>query len=173
MCVARSFSGIAHHAHLGAAVYRASKYRRIRVVFLGARQGELETKHVRGVDPRVRHVVTIPDPGEALSGVAAEVLLYRKEVGQHLTWVHEIGETVDDRHIGVARELLDLRVRESPDHYSVDVARKDAGRICYRLAPSELDVARRQEQRVPAQLPRPDLKGDPRPCGRLHEDHPQ
>ena len=75
--------------------------------------------------------------------------------------------------LGVARELLDVLVGEGADHDAVHVARQDARRVGDRLAAAELDVARRQEERVAAQLVGADLERDAGAGGRLHEDHRQ
>jgi hypothetical protein len=62
---------------------------------------------------------------------------------------------------------------EGADHDAVHVAREDAGGIADRLAPAELDVARREEERVPAELVGADLEGDAGAGGALGEDHRQ
>jgi hypothetical protein len=75
--------------------------------------------------------------------------------------------------VGVPRQLLDLGVREGADHDPVDVARQHARRVGDRLAAAELHVARREEQRVAAQLERARLERHARARRRLHEDHRQ
>ena len=62
-------------------------------------------------------------------------------------------------------------MRERANHDAVDVARQDARGVGDRLAAPELDVARRQKQRVAAELERADLERHARSGGRLHEDH--
>ena len=85
--------------------------------------------------------------------------------------MQQIGQPVDHGHVGVLRELLDVLVREGADHDAVDVARQHARRVGDRLAAAELHVARREEQRVSAELERADLERDARSRARLHEDH--
>ena len=76
--------------------------------------------------------------------------------------MQQIGESVDDRDVGVLRQLLDVLVGEGADHDAVHVARQHARRVGDRLAAAELDVARREEERVPAELKGADLERDPR-----------
>ena len=85
--------------------------------------------------------------------------------------MQQIGEAIDHRHVGVLRELLDVLVRERADHDAVHVARQHARRVGNRLAAAELDVARREEERVSAELKRADLERHARARARLHEDH--
>src|SRR6266481_66302 len=77
------------------------------------------------------------------------------------------------RHVGVARQLLDLRVRKGPYHDAVDVARKHPRGVGDRLSAPELHVARREKERVSAELPGADFEGDARARRGLHEDHRQ
>jgi hypothetical protein len=49
---------------------------------------------------------------------------------------------------------------EGADHDAVDIAREHAGGVGDRLAAAELNVARREKQRVAAELPHPDLERD-------------
>ncbi len=146
---------------------------RLRIVAFRAGDGERETETVRGVDPRVRHVVAIPDPGDAASIPPAKVLPHREQIGEHLAGVQQIRQPVDHRHRGVTSELDDLVVRKGADHDPIHVARQHAGGIRDRLTTPELNVARREKERVPAELPRADLERHARPGGGFHEDHPQ
>ena len=87
--------------------------------------------------------------------------------------MHQIGEAVDDRHVGVLCQLLDLGMGKGSDHDAVDVAGEHACGVGDRLPASELHVTRREEQCVSAQLPRSDFERHARPRRRLHEDHRQ
>src|SRR5205807_10176379 len=69
------------------------------------------------------------------------------------------------RHVPV-RLLHSFPTRRSSDL-------QDPRRVGDRLAPPELDVARRKEEGVSAQLIGADLKGDARAGARLGEDHGQ
>jgi hypothetical protein len=64
-------------------------------------------------------------------------------------------------------------VGERADHDAVHVAREHAGRVLDGLAPADLDVAGREEQRVPAELERPHLERDAGAGAALGEDHAQ
>ena len=101
---------------------------------------EVEPEHVRRVDPGVRHVVAVTDPGVTLLGDIAQLLPNGEQVGENLAWVHEVGEAVDHRYGGVLRELLDVLVRERTDHDAVDVPREDTRRISDRLTAAQLHV---------------------------------
>src|SRR5262249_22165522 len=78
---------------------------------------------------------------------------------------------VDDGHIRVLRQLLDVLVRERADHDAVDVTRQHSRRVSDRLAATELNVARRKKERVSAELERADLERDAGARARLPEDH--
>ena len=52
----------------------------------------------------------------------------------------------------VPRQLLDVGVVEGADHDAVEVAGEHPRGVADRLAAAELDVARREEERVPAEL---------------------
>src|SRR5690348_5577433 len=85
--------------------------------------------------------------------------------------MQQVGEPVDDGNVGVLGQLLDVLMSERANHDAVDVARQHARGVGDRLPASELPVARREEERVSAQLKRPDLERDARARRRLHEDH--
>ena len=68
-------------------------------------------------------------------------------------------------------ELLDVGLRERPDHDRVEVAREHVRRVLDRLAPTELEIARREIQAHAAELRDADLERDPGPGRRLLEDH--
>ena len=72
--------------------------------------------------------------------------------------MREIGQSVDDRTRRVLREIGDGLVRERARHDAVDVAPEDFGGVVNRLAASDLDVARRQKERLSAKLIHPGLE---------------
>src|SRR5688572_33246588 len=61
-------------------------------------------------------------------------------------------------------------MREGANHDHVDIARENARRVAKRLTSTDLDVAGRQEERVPTQLIRTDLKRHARACRALFEN---
>ena len=81
-----------------------------------------------------------------------------------------VGEAVDHGNARPLRELDDVGVREGADHDRIDHAREHARHVADRLAAPELDVARREEQGVPAELVGADFEADPGPGGRLGEN---
>src|SRR5690606_17107608 len=79
----------------------------IRVIAGRNRQPEVKAEAVGCVDPRIRHIVAIPDPGHGdAAEVGSEVFLNREQISHYLARVNEIRETVDHRHRGEAGELL-------------------------------------------------------------------
>src|SRR5256714_6358127 len=128
---------------------------------LGAGQAQLEAQHGGRLQPAVRHVVAVADPSDALVLPAAQRLAHREQVGEHLAGVRQVGESVDDRDGGPARQLFDLFMIEGADHDAVHVARQDARSVRDGLPAPQLDVLGRQEQRVAPQLGGPHLEGDP------------
>src|SRR5438105_2964203 len=82
------------------------------------------------------------------------------------------GEPIPDTARVLSRYVDGIMIRTF-DHDAVDVAGQDPRRVGDRLAPPELDVARRKEEGVSAQLIGADLKGDARAGARLGEDHGQ
>ena len=116
-----------------------------------------------------------PSPTQAidLAVPAAQRLPHGEQVGQDLAGMQQIGQPVDDRNRCVAGQLLDVGMIVGADHDAVEIAGQHPGGVADRLAPAQLDVARGEEERVPAELERADLEGDPGAGGALGEDHPQ
>ena len=84
-----------------------------------------------------------------------------------------IGQPVDHRDVGVLGELLDVLLREGPDHDRVQVALEHVRRVLDRLAAPELEVVRGEVEPVAAELDDADLERDPGARRRLLEDHPE
>ena len=126
---------------------------RARLVALRAREAQLEAEH-RPPPRSSCCAMLLPSPIQATvrPPSVAELLVHRQQVGQDLAGMVVVGEAVDDRHRGEPRQLLDVGVVEGADHDAVDVAREHARGVADRLAAAELDVARRQEEGVPAEL---------------------
>ena len=85
--------------------------------------------------------------------------------------MQQIGQGVDDGDVGISGELLHLLMLEGADHHAVEVARQDARRVLDRLAAPDLQVAVREEERLPAELEHARLEGDARPRRGFLEDH--
>src|SRR5215207_4290307 len=101
------------------------------------------------------------------------MLAYGEHTGQDLTRMQEIGESVYQRDGSVLRQLLDFGVSERPDHDSIDIPREHARSVGNWFTSSELNIARREKQGMPAELPRADFEGHTGTRRRLHEDHRQ
>ena len=83
---------------------------------------------------RAGDVVAVADVRDRDAVQVAEALAQREQVGERLARVVQRGEAVDDRYLRGVRELGNRRVRASPDHDRVDVARQHPGRVPDRLA---------------------------------------
>src|SRR5205823_3091855 len=119
---------------------------------LWAREPQLEAEDGGCLEPGIGHVIAVADPGDALPLPAAEVLLDREQVGEDLAGMGEVGQSVDHWNRGVARQLFDLGVVESPDHDAVDVAGQHPCGIGDRLATADLDVLTGEEEGPPTEL---------------------
>src|SRR5712664_3295913 len=121
-----------------------------------ARRGdhsEPETKQGCGFDEGGGDVIAVADINDALVAERAGRLLEGHEVRQDLTGMRAIGEAVDDRYLGVGRELDQVRVAAHAGDDPVDVAVQDTGRVVDRFAPTELDVLLAQGRGRPAHRP--------------------
>src|SRR3989442_407557 len=79
-------------------------------------------------------------------------------------------ERIDDRYLGVSRELFDQPVIAEPRNHAVDIARKHDGRVAYGLSAAELKLVGAEHQRVAAKLRNPDLERDTRSSRGLVEE---
>ena len=88
----------------------------------------------------------LPSPIQATTfpSQPPSALPHREQVGQDLAGMEQVGEAVDHRNGAVARQLLHVGVIVGPDHDAVEIAGQHPGGIADRLAPAELDVARRR-----------------------------
>ena len=93
------------------------------------------------------------------------------EVGKHLTGVAEVCKSVDYRDIAVFCEVLDLLLLECTYHYTAEVAGENSCCILYRLATAYLEVVRREEERVSAELIHTCLERNSCTCRSLLEYH--
>ncbi len=142
------------------------------LVSLGARQPELEAEQPGRVDPGIGDVVPIADPRDDLSLPTPQRFADGQEVGEDLAGVQQVGEPVDDRDAGEARQLLHLLVGAGADDQGVEVAREHPRRVPDRLPPVHLALPVGEEDRVGAELERADLEGDPGPGRALGEEEP-
>ena len=73
-----------------------------------------EAQNLRGLQPRIEHVVGVSHPGDDLAFDVAALLDVGEQVGQHLTGMVIVGEPIDDRYPRVFGEFsttLCLKVR--------------------------------------------------------------
>ena len=102
-----------------------------------------------------------PEVREGAALEPAEPFPHREQVGERLARVLEVREGVDHRHVGGAGEHLEPLLLEGPQHDRVDVARQHPAGVLDRLAAAELQLARRQHDRMGAELRDADLERDP------------
>ena len=143
------------------------------IVSLRTRQLEGEAQMRGRFNPRVGHVVAVTDPGDRLPADVAQVLLDGEDIGQDLAGMGQIGEAVDDGHLGILGQRFHVRVCEGPDHDPVHVSVEHPGRIGNGLTTTQLDIARREKVRGATQLGDPDLERHAGTRRRLHENHGQ
>ena len=168
---ADSFFGIVRQRRRVPEVGRAVDHCGVGRVRVRGGDRQVDAGHGRPLDERLTDVVAVADPRDA--GVEARPLANREQVGERLTRVGVVGETVDHRHRRVLGQFGHVRVVEHPAHHRVDVPREHASGVLHRLAVTELDVVRPEEQRVAPELGHPRLEGDARPRRRLLEYHRQ
>ena len=82
------------------------------------------------------------------------------------------GQPVDDRDVGLGRQLERDLVRSRPDDDAVDEPLEVPGDVPNALTRTEHDVVG-EVDRVPAELDHPGLERHPRPQARLLEQHRQ
>jgi len=102
-----------------------------------------------------------------------QVLDHGEQVAELLGGMVVVGHRVQDRGLGVLRELDDVGMTVDARHDDVDEAADHVGGILEGLVTAELDLAGSQVLRVTTELPHGGLEGDARTGGRLLEDHAQ
>ncbi len=117
-------------------------------------------------------VVAVADERHPQPGQLAELLLQGHDVRQGLAGMVVVGQGVDDRDRGIARQLLDLGLLEGPNRESREIARQDSGRIGDGLAAAELQLIGTEGDGQHAQAPGRGLEADSCPRRRLVEDEP-
>jgi len=155
----------------------------IGLVALRCGDGDVHADPDGALDDGVGHVVAVTDVSElladehgaieALAGEAArrEVLDERLEIAHDLARMRGVRQAVDDRHARVLGGPHDVRVRVHARHDAVAVPPEHGRRVGDRLAAADLDVLRREEESVAAELEHADLERDARARGALLEDH--
>ena len=131
------------------------------IVTFGACDPDGEPEEPGRLHPGVGHVVSVTDVGDDDAVEVYLPLVEREEVGEDLAGVEPVGQPVDHRHAGVAREAHGELVIERPDHDPVDVAGEDPRHVLDRLAGADPDLAIGDEHRFPAQLRHRDLERQP------------
>jgi hypothetical protein len=96
-------------------------------------------------------IVAIAEEDERATGRTAEALTDGQEVGKRLARVMRVGQGVDHGHVRPLRDLFDLRLRERAQHDRGRVAREHAGSVGDRLAATELELVRAQEESLGAE----------------------
>ena len=92
----------------------------------------------------MRDVVAVADVREDRTLELPEPLPDRQQVPDRLARVLEVGEGVDDRHVGGGGEHLEPLLLVGPQHDRVHVGREHAAGVLDGLPASELQVARGQ-----------------------------
>src|SRR5471032_1919391 len=136
-------------------------------------QAQFEAENLCSFDPRVQHVVRVADPGHGFPRDGAAQFVVGEDVGQDLTWVIFVRQTIDHRHARIFGEALEDVLAERADHDDVDHARHHLRRIFDRFAAAELRVSRAEEHGVAAKLEDPRFEREPRTRRILLEDHRQ
>jgi hypothetical protein len=121
----------------------------------------------------VAHVVAVSEVGDADACDGPESLPDGHHVGKRLAGVELVREAVDNGHLAVLGERVDVGLAERPDHYRVQVSREDDGGVADRLAAAELQVVRGEVEADAPELRDPDLEADPCASRGLLEDHPE
>jgi hypothetical protein len=118
----------------------------------------------------VADVVAVADPRDPHRGEVDAAFPQGEEVGQRLTGVLAIRESVDHRDRRVSSELGDRRVRIDPSHDAVDPQRQVARDVGHRFACPQADLAADQVHGAPAELDQADLERHARPERGFLED---
>lgn len=67
----------------------------------------MKIKNFCSLQPGVQHVVRIPNPGHGFAFDRSAMLYKREYIGQHLTGMMFVGQSVDHRHARAAGEAFD------------------------------------------------------------------
>ena len=110
------------------------------------------------MNPAGRDIVAVAAPGHDLAGDRPLLFLQGHHVGHDLAGVRGVGQPVDHRHGGVARQIVEFARLVGADHDRVDIARQHARGVGHGLAAAELAVGgvedRSSRRRAGASPPR-------------------
>ena len=87
--------------------------------------------------------------------------------------MEQIRQRIDDRNIGVFGQFFHTVMPVGTNHNAVQIAGQYTCRILNGFAASQLQVAVREEQRLPAELVHTNFKGNSGSRGRLFKNHAQ
>src|SRR2546426_507834 len=168
-------NGIIDDVNLGSAVLRDAPRRHedfgVRLVTAGTGRGHVHADNCGAEEKRIAYVVAVPDVDEFQPLERAPVLQDREEIRDDLAGVFLVIEAVDHRHTRIPGEFEDVLSAERPIHDAVHIAAQHPRGVGDRLAPSDLQVVRAQEEGVTAELGHPDLERHARPGRGLLENH--
>src|SRR3954451_20458140 len=134
---------------------------------------EPEAENTRGLQPGVAHAVGVADPSNSFASNRPAVLDIGKDVGDDLTRMILVGQSIDHRNARMRREALYDALLEGADHDDIDHPRQHFGDVLDRLAAAELRGARAQEDCGAAELRHTRFERYPRARRALLEDHAQ
>ena len=97
-------------------------------------------------------VVAVAHVGDSHALEPAESLADGHHVRERLAGVEVVGQAVDDRHVGVLGELVDVRLAVRPDEDRVEIPREDHGRVLDRLRRAEVQLAEAEVERSPSEV---------------------
>ena len=140
---------------------------------LGTGDRDLHAHGQAARDERIRHIVAVAHIAELQAFERALVFAHGHQVGEHLAGVRIVGKPVDDGNGAELGEIFHFLLLVSADHDAVQITRKYARGILYRLASSYLKIVTAQKQGAAAQLIHAHFKGHSRARGRLLEYHSQ
>jgi len=136
------------------------------------READLHPERRAEQRQRVVDVIPVPDERDHEALEPTEPLAHREDIREGLARMLSQRQAVDDRDLGLGRQLDRDLVRPRPDDDRVDEPIEVTGDISDALTLAEHHVMG-QVDRVATQLGHPGLEGDPRAQARLLEQHRQ
>ncbi len=76
--------------------------------------------------------------------------------------MQQIRKAVNNRYIGILRQIYYILMIICPDHYGINITRECSGRIGNGFAAFELHVVSTKKESMPSKLTDAGLKGNPR-----------
>ena len=111
-----------------------------------------EAQHLRGLQPRIQHVVSVAHPSDDLAKNASALLDESENISQYLTRMMIVGESVDDRHPRIFGKGFNHVLMKGANHHHVHHAADHARQIFYRLAARNLRRLTGKKDRRAAKL---------------------